>query len=288
MALFRFFRSRHEDKPPLLERCLAVDLEVDPKTAAIFDLAAVRQDGSAVVAAKSGLARSLDRLEAALNDVPHILGHNILRHDIEHLLAARPRLRGKMRAPIDTLWLNPLAFPRNPYHHLVKHYQDGRLQAGHVNDPELDARLVFQVLENQLDAFRAQSADALIAWHYLATRTDRSDGFDAVFQEVRRALVPDQASALMAIRRLLEGRACADQVPSAIQSLSDPRRAWPMAYALAWISVSGGESVMPPWGWCQTNANSSLQGQVDCPLCGAEAAPLGESGGAVDLKVVPV
>jgi ATP-dependent DNA helicase RecQ len=33
-------------------------------------------------------------------------------------------------APIDTLWLNPLAFPRNPYHHLVKHYQDGRLQAG--------------------------------------------------------------------------------------------------------------------------------------------------------------
>ena len=37
--------------------------------------------------------------------------------------------------------LNPLAFPRNPYHHLVKHYQDGQLNRGRVNDPELDARL---------------------------------------------------------------------------------------------------------------------------------------------------
>ena len=40
----------------------------------------------------------------------------------------RPRLAKLAEAPIDTLWLNPLAFPRNPYHHLVKHYHDGRLR----------------------------------------------------------------------------------------------------------------------------------------------------------------
>lgn len=136
MALFKFFRPRPEEKP-LLQRCLSVDLEVDPKTAEIFDLAAVRNEGPAVVVPKGGLSRSLDLLEEALEG-GHILGHNILRHDIEHLVAARPRLRDKMQAPIDTLWLNPLAFPRNPYHHLVKHYHDGRLQAGHVNNPELD------------------------------------------------------------------------------------------------------------------------------------------------------
>lgn len=248
MPFLSFLRRRAESEPPLLERCLSVDLEVNPKTAEIFDLAAVRHGGgSAVVSAKGSLQKSLDKLEAELEKTSHIIGHNILRHDIEHLLAARPRLRGKMAAPIDTLWLNPLAFPRNPYHHLVKHYHDGRLQAGHVNDPELDARLVFEVLENQLEAFKEQSSDRLLAWHHLATRMDRSAGFDAVFRHIRNASAPDRETALAAIRRLLQGEACGAQVDTALEALQDRQMAWPMAYALAWISVSGGESVMPPW-----------------------------------------
>lgn len=248
MPFFSFLRPTIDDKTPLLERCLSVDLEVNPKTAEIFDLAAVRRGpGPAVVAAKTGLQQSLDRLEAALAGFGHIIGHNILRHDIEHLLAARPRLRKQMEAPIDTLWLNPLAFPRNPYHHLVKHYHDGRLQAGHVNNPELDARLVFEVLQNQIEAFKGQSPDTLLVWHHLCTRMDRSEGFDAVFREIRKAPAPNRTTAFTAIRRLLEGQACAAHVAPALDALSDPQLAWPMAYALAWISVSGGESVMPPW-----------------------------------------
>jgi len=73
---------------------------------------------------------------------------------------------------IDTLWLNPLAFPRNPYHHLVKHFQDGRLQVGHVNDPEQDARLALQVLADQIAAFTRlgqEAPDALLAYHHLTT-----------------------------------------------------------------------------------------------------------------------
>jgi ATP-dependent DNA helicase RecQ len=248
MAFWDFLRPRTIEALPFLERCLSVDLEVNPKTAEIFDLAAVcHGDDPAVVAPKGGLQRSLDRLEAALEGFHHILGHNILRHDMEHLFAARPRLRERMQAPIDTLWLNPLAFPRNPYHHLVKHYHDGRLQAGHVNDPVLDARLVFQVLQNQLEALAAQSQDSLLAWHYLATRMDRSAGFDAVFREVRQEPRPDRGAALAAISRLLEDQACGAQVQPTLDVLSNPKLAWPMAFALAWISVSGGESVMPPW-----------------------------------------
>jgi ATP-dependent DNA helicase RecQ len=248
MPFLSFLRSKTEDKSPLLERCLSVDLEVDPKKAEIFDLAAVRYgSGPALVSGKGRLKQSLDKLEAALDKTKHIIGHNILRHDIEHLLAARPRLRAKMMAPIDTLWLNPLAFPRNPYHHLVKHYHDGRLQAGHVNDPELDARLVFEVLSNQIDALKGQPTDLLVAWHHLVTRLDRSEGFDAVFREVRNASAPDREPAMTAIRGLLENQACSAQVDPTLDTLKDARMAWPMAYALAWISVSGGESVMPPW-----------------------------------------
>ena len=39
-----------------------------------------------------------------------------------------------------------------------------------------------------------------------------------------------------------------------------------------------------PGGRCQTDSNRSQQGQLHCPLDGAEAAPLGESGGAVLLE----
>lgn len=109
MALLNFIRRRGEDRTPLLQRCLSVDLEVDPKTARIFDMAAVRfGDEPAVVAPKGDIGRGLEVLEQALGQSLHILGHNILRHDIEHLLAARPRFLDKMAAPIDTLWLNPL------------------------------------------------------------------------------------------------------------------------------------------------------------------------------------
>lgn len=115
-----------EDVRPLVQRCLSVDLEVNPATATLFALAAVRSDGrEAIVAKASGLEAGLDRLETALEGAGHVLGHNIIRHDLPHLVAKRSRLAGVFSAPIDTLWLNPLAFPRNPYHHLVKHYHDG-------------------------------------------------------------------------------------------------------------------------------------------------------------------
>jgi ATP-dependent DNA helicase RecQ len=251
MAFLNFLRSKAEDKRPLLEQCLSVDLEVNPKTAEIFDMAVVRfGNGPAVVASKGQIKQGLDQLEKALEKTPHVIGHNILRHDIEHLLAKRPRLAAKMAAPIDTLWLNPLAFPRNPYHHLVKHYQDGRLQAGHLNDPERDARLVFEVLENQINALvevETQSPETLLAYHFLATRMDRASGFDAVFKHIRKSPVPDRAVALSAIKSLLAGKACGAQIGTVIDSLSDPKMGWPMAYALAWVSVAGGESVMPPW-----------------------------------------
>lgn len=236
---------------PVLRRCISVDLEVDPATATIFAFAVVRDDTRApILAKKHDLAAALDHLEAELAEVEHLIGHNIIRHDLPHIVAVRPRLAAMARSPIDTLWLNPLAFPRNPYHHLVKHYHDGRLQAGHINDPEMDARLVFEVLLNQLAALKQQSAeqpDAVAAFHFLTTRMENAGGFDAVFQEVRGAPAPDPLRAREAISRLLDGRACQRRVEQTLNRLSSPQLGWPMAYALSWILVAGGDSVMPPW-----------------------------------------
>src|SRR6476620_4649102 len=179
---------------PFLQRCVSVDLEVDPATATIFAFAAVRDDARPpILAKKRDLMAALDRLEAESAEAEHLLGHNIIRHDLPHLVAVRPKLANIFGSPIDTLWLNPLAFPRNPYHHLVKHYHDGRLQAGHVNDPELDARLVLEVLGNQLEALadlNGKDPGVVTAYHYLTTRMEHAGGFDAVFREVRRADAP--------------------------------------------------------------------------------------------------
>ncbi len=238
------------DPTPFLSLCVSVDLEVNPKTARIFALAAVRAaDGSTLVHKSGPLDAGLDRLEALCQGAAHLIGHNILRHDLPHLVANRARLAALGAAPVDTLWLNPLAFPRNPYHHLVKHYQNGRLQAGHLNAPELDARLVLQVLADQIAAFAklGQAApDVLLAYHHLTTRGEGTAGFDALFQHLRGA-APDAAQAHAAIRRLLAGRACNHRLDQTLGRLSDPRLGWPMAYALSWISVAGGDSVMPPW-----------------------------------------
>ncbi|MBW0159635.1 RecQ family ATP-dependent DNA helicase [Sedimentimonas flavescens] len=243
--------ARPDHSQLLLRRCVSIDLEVDPKTATIFALAAVRfGDAPAIVSRKGQLESALDRLEETVVDTDHLIGHNILRHDLPHLAAARQRLAHLGHSIIDTLWLNPLAFPRNPYHHLVKHYHDGRLQAGHVNDPELDARLVFQVLENQLDAFdrlHEEAPDALIAFHYLTMRAPPSAGFDAVFRHIRSASPPSESAAHEAIRRLLAGRACNRRIEQVLGRLTHGQLGWPMAYALSWISVAGGDSVMPPW-----------------------------------------
>lgn len=240
--------TRH---PNFLSKCISIDLEVNPKDAKIFAFAAVRHDHSATLNFPSGLLEHhLDQLEQTIPDVGHPIGHNFLRHDMEHLIAARPRLSKIMQAPVDTLWLNPLAFPRNPYHHLVKHYHDGRLATGHVNDPVLDAKLVFEVLANQLDALQELSKSepgALVAYHYLTTRMERTEGFDAVFRYLRNAESPSQEEAFGAIRRMLNGRACKKRVDQTLGRLVSPQIGWPMAYALSWISVAGGDSVMPPW-----------------------------------------
>ncbi len=230
-----------------------------------------------------GLAAALDRLEAFCGQADHLVGHNILRHDLPHLVANRAALARLGASVVDTLWLNPLAFPRNPYHHLVKHYHDGRLQSGHVNAPDADARLTLELLSDQIEAFARvgkQSPDMLAAYHYLAACGDHAAGFEALFHHIRGP-APDEGEAHAAIRRLLAGQACEHALEEALVSLGDPRNGWPMAYALAWISVAGDDSVMPPWvrlqfpqaGQILRDLRGGNCGDPACTWCAAQNDP---------------
>ena len=233
----------------LLSKCVSVDLEVDSNTGRIRSFAAIRPGAADPYVYSGGsLARALSALDDYAAGAELALGHNVIEHDLPHLREARASLRILAKPPIDTLWLNPLAFPRNPYHRLVKHYRDGRLQAGNASDPELDARLVVTVLQNQLAEFRKlarSDPELLSALHWLATSRDNAQGFEAVFRSARDAPRPPAPAAHRAIRQVLDGRACVHQIELAIPEAD--RVGWPLAYALSWISVSGENSVMPPW-----------------------------------------
>ena len=86
--------------------------------------------------------------------------------------------------------------------------------------------------------------DLLAAWHWLITLED-GDGFDMVFTSMRRTPRPSDTEAYDAIQSRLSGVACLTQAREAMENAA--RHGWPLAYALAWLSVSGGNSVMPPW-----------------------------------------
>ena len=161
-----------DDSAPLLSRCLSLDLEVGVEDERIRALAGVCPDTSESViypVAREGLASALARLDGLSEGAEFLLGHNLIAFDLPHLQAANPDLKLLQLPAVDTLMLNPLAFPRNPYHHLVKHYQDGQLIRGRINDPNLDARLTLQVFADQQKAFREMPPDLMAAWHWLTT-----------------------------------------------------------------------------------------------------------------------
>ena len=114
-----------------LTRCLSLDLEVGRADERVHAVAGVRPDtGEAVAVPRVGrnLAQALTRLDELADGADFLLGHNLIDFDLPHLRAANYGLRLLTLPAVDTLRLNPLPFPRNPYHHLVKHLP-GRLPA---------------------------------------------------------------------------------------------------------------------------------------------------------------
>ncbi len=194
-----------------------------------------------------GLTAALTKLDNFADGASFVLGHNLIAFDLPHLTAAKPDLRLLKLPAVDTLRLSPLAFPRNPYHHLVKHYQDGGLRRGRRNDPELDSRIALKLFGDERKALAKAAPDLLTAWHRLCTPepagVDRA--LDALFSRLRQAGRPSRTEAAAAIGRRLEHTACATRTCNVIADADGI--GWALAYALAWLSVAGGNSVMPPW-----------------------------------------
>ena len=245
-----------EDKKSIISdlykpRGVSIDFEIKSHDDEIIKFAAVcSKTGKAFISEGKNIAKELRELDDFIYGAEYILGHNIIKFDIPSVQLVDPNLDFLKLPVIDTLRLSPLAFPRNPYHHLIKHYQDGDLRQVQKNNPELDARLTLDVFRDQLLTFKQmpkEAPDLLSAWHWLCTGDFNGidSTLDDIFFKFRNKQRPTELDAKDSICNCFEGNGCMNYGEKVLSNLKSGR--WEIAYTIAWLSVAGGNSVVPPW-----------------------------------------
>jgi ATP-dependent DNA helicase RecQ len=153
---------------------------------------------------------------------------------------------------IDTLYLSPIAFPENPYHHLVKDY---KLVRATINNPVEDARLAACVFEDQWNSFKDLAAETpeLIDFYRYCFFGSVFNGFSGnglsrVFSLLAPEVIDNPAGALKCFTKQTAGKVCIHAVDRTISDLLADNAGRPAAaFVLAWLQVAGGNSVLPPW-----------------------------------------
>jgi ATP-dependent DNA helicase RecQ len=255
-------------------RCLALDLEIGKKDGRIHAIGAARGDQPerTLLRFPGDLQAALRELDELAEGAAFLLGHNIIRFDLEHLKSVAPNLAFLKLPVVDTLRLNPLAFPRNPYHHLVKHHQEGLLKRERLNDPLQDAQLALQVFQDQRDALRKLQKthpERLLIWHWLATSNAPLDaGLNSFFMTLRETSRPGENEAFAAMRAELKDKVCRTHLEEVLAP--EVLQPWPLAFALAWLSVADDlTSVMPPWVRHNFPEAAALTRRLRDQACGA-------------------
>ncbi|MER1976503.1 RecQ family ATP-dependent DNA helicase [Pseudocitrobacter faecalis] len=199
---------------------------------------------------------ALQKLDSLSEGKRFILGHNIIEHDLPILRKYSPYLSLHSLPVIDTLRLSPLAFPQNPYHRLVKDY---KLIRDSLNSPLSDCRSAWTLFKDQFQAFthlNAVSHKELLCYQTLLAPTIETDlgaffasltGRDPLPLLELKALLPQilQETDPTLSRDL---KVCRTRLEQLLEwDLQNDALHLPLAYALAWFRVSGGNSVLAPW-----------------------------------------
>ncbi|MDT3678947.1 MAG: RecQ family ATP-dependent DNA helicase [Burkholderiaceae bacterium] len=257
--------------------CLSIDVETNPgKNNRIFKLGAARSDSDSTLdlgdTGRSSQQYVAQRLNQFAQGADLIVGHNVRRHDLPALEAQFPGLDWLHLPILDTLELSPLAFPRNPYHRLIKGY---KLVSESRNDPLKDARLALELLTDELEAF-AQMHATDPAWigvlHFLL-RDDPA--LNRIIGNLREAPPPHLAHVRNAVRTGFSDLCCRSRLEQLLRADldGDLELRWALAYSLAWLRVAGGNSVLPPWVYATAPKVRALiqeLREIDCshPECG--------------------
>ena len=202
------------------------DTEIGADDHKIYDIGALR-DGKTFHSASAG------DFCAFAADAAYLCGHNIIRHDLKYLLPLCGTL--SRAAPIDTLYLSPLLFPRRPYHALLK---DDKLQSDELNNPVNDSEKARRLFLDEVNAFEALSEGLKRIYYALLREQEEFRGF---FQYIGFSELPPDLPLL--IRILFRGKLCENaEIEALIQNCPVE-----LAYALALIGANDEYSITPPW-----------------------------------------
>ncbi len=238
-----------------LNQCLLLDIETNENNK-IYAVGALYQGHRLHYGPdKPVTGEQLVEIDRLARDARFILGHNIITHDIPRLKEAHPGLRFVKNPAVDTLYLSPLAFPENPYHRLVKDY---KIVRDSVNNPAEDAALAGRVFSEQWEAFAGQleqESDIPLLYRSFLD-TDKTLVGTAQALEAIGVPVLSGDNLYDAFARYASKHACVAAVQNLVDQLVRGELEHPQfAYICAWLSVAGGNSLLPPWvRHCGSNA----------------------------------
>ncbi|EJL6356939.1 RecQ family ATP-dependent DNA helicase [Vibrio cholerae] len=259
MSMISFFRDA---------KILSFDLELS-RDEKFHHLGAILSEDQLSI--KGNQEQAIQALDNLAKTADLVLGHNILDFDLPWLSKQIHRPQHLLDKPvIDTLYLSPLAFPRNPYHKLVKDY---KLVRDTLNNPVADARLALSIFQEQLMALNALPLAQRQLYQYLFSQgvlnPFNTEGLSLVFAKLTD-LEPIKLSELPTIiKSVVQNKACSNQLNRVISdAIRQPALLLPLAYACAWLPVSGGNSVLPPWIWRRFPQTAEIINTIREQHCG--------------------
>lgn len=229
-----------------MDRCLCLDLETGPD-GTILALGAALGQETVFQKPRAPAGAALDEVHEMAGRARFLLGHNLLGHDLPVIEARFPESPLLRMPVVDTLYLSPLAFPENPYHRLIKDY---KLVKDSLNDPLADTRLAASLFADQWEALTGGEAGESGRLSFYRHAFSGREGYRGI-QEALKAMGAasvEGSEAVGIFEGLSRGRVCLHALKETVPGrLEDPEQRVSLAYALAWIGVAGGNSVLPPW-----------------------------------------
>ena len=274
-----------------VNQILSFDLEITKDQKKLLHLGAVLGDEYLDIRHDYHLA--IQKLNDLAVKAEFILGHNILNHDLPWLIhqekLSAQQYSDTEESPdvlsaistlpvIDTLFLSPLAFPKNPYHRLVKDY---KIIKDSYNNPVADAHLALRIFSEQFAAFEQQYQNnpyLIQLYYYLFHQdvcNDRAKDFDTSgLAQVMADVIGEKPAKKIEIliADCLVDKCCPNQLRQLIRDFRDNKiQPLCLAYVTAWLQVAGSNSILPPWVWHQFPATKILIRQLRETPCGKES-----------------
>ncbi len=232
-----------------IEQGVVLDLEIHPEEDRLLKIGAIDlgERKAKLFHGTFDSRSALAQIDDFFGNASFVLGHNILGHDLPWLLEHFPDVEVLRLPALDTLHLSPLAFPKNPYHHLVKDYKLVRVA---VNDPVKDCMQSVRVFMDETKAFQSLPKDQVLFYGAVLSRSYPKSGFGELFSILSGGQLFGKEPAAAYWNSRIREFACVSAGQSVFEDLwENPKETCCLGYTLAWLEVAGGNSVLPAWVW---------------------------------------